>query len=121
MEIKDLDHDERVALVGLIEFIGESNREVTDEELERISSVAAALGPDTYRRLADEADRRFPDEAALRRFLAGVGREEARELIFAEAVELAIGDTIQASESNLLDWLAEQWDLDVRFEDSSGG
>src|SRR5690554_1408361 len=101
MEIKDLDHDEQLALVGLVEFIGESNREMTDEELERISNVAAALGPATYRRLAEEADQRFEDEEALRRFLAGAGRAEARELVYATALEIAMGDTIQPSESQL--------------------
>ncbi|MEW6270827.1 MAG: hypothetical protein AB1689_16210 [Thermodesulfobacteriota bacterium] len=120
MEIKDLDHDEQLALVALVEFIGESNREITDEELERISRVAAALGPATYRRLAEEVDGRFEDEKALRRFLSGVGRSEARELVYATALEVAMGDTIQKSESDLLDWLAKAWHVDVRIEGSSG-
>jgi len=121
MEIKDLDHAEQLALVGVVQFIGESNRDVTDEESERIRHVVAGLGAERYRKVAAEADERFEDEDALRAYLREVGRKDARELIYGAALEVAMGDTIQTSESEFLDWLAKEWGIEVSFEGPAGG
>ena len=120
MELRDLDHDERLALLGLVQFIGESNRDVTDEESATIAQIVAALGAEQYRAIAAEADERFADEDALRAFVRGIGRPEARELIYGAVLEVAMGDTIQQSESALLDWLAREWRVQVRFDPAEG-
>jgi hypothetical protein len=120
MEIKDLDHAEQLALVGIVQFIGESNRDVTEEESERIGGIVAGLGAARYRKVAEEADERFADEDALRAYLREVGRKEARELIYGTVLEVAMGDTIQASESSFLDWLAEEWGVEVRYGGPEG-
>jgi hypothetical protein len=117
MELGDLTHGELLALVGLVQFIGETNREVTDEESDAIASIVAGIGEERYREIAAEADERFTDEESLRNYLQTTGREEARELIYGHALQLAMGDTIQNSESDLLDWLAEQWDIDIEIGD----
>lgn len=116
MELGELTHLEQLALLGLIQFIGESNREVTDEESDAIAAIVAALGEEHYRKVAAEADERFDDEESLRNYLQTTGRPEARELIYGHVLEVAMGDTIQKSESDLLEWLAEQWDLQVQYE-----
>lgn len=116
MELRDLDHDEQLALLGLVQFIGESNHDVTDEESDSIAGIVKALGAAHYRKLAAEADERFADEEALRDFLADVGRPEAREIIYGQVLEIALGDTMQAGESDLLEWLAEEWGIDVQIE-----
>jgi hypothetical protein len=120
MELGDLTHIEQLALLGLVQFIGESNRDVSDEESEAIAGIVAALGAERYRKVAAEADERFADEESLRNYLQTNGRPEARELIYGHVLELAMGDTIQASESELLDWLAEEWGIQVQFEDGEG-
>ncbi len=121
MELRDLDHDEQLALVGLVEFIGESNRDVTEEESAAIAAIVSAIGAKRYRTLADEADLRFVDEDALRAFLSSIGRAEARERIYGTALEVAMGDTIQNSESALLSWLARAWGVQVRFDPNEEG
>lgn len=121
MEIRDLDHAEQLALLGLVQFIGESNRDVTDEESEAIAGVVAALGSDRYREIAAEADERFADEDTLREFLTSITRQEARDLIYGVTLEVAMGDTIQTSERELLDWLAAEWGVEVSFEGGEGG
>lgn len=121
MELRDLDHDERLALLGLVQFMGESNRNVTDEESATIAQIVAALGAESYRAVAAEADERFADEDALRAFLRLVGGPEARELIYGAVLEVALGDTIQKSESELLDWLALEWRVQVSFDPAEGG
>jgi hypothetical protein len=120
MELRDLDHDEQLALLALVQFIGESNREVTDEESESIARIVAGMGSQSYRAIAAEADERFADEAALRTFLGQITRPEARELIYGAVLEVALGDTIQNSESELLDWLAQEWRIQVSFDRSDG-
>jgi hypothetical protein len=116
MEISDLDHDERLALVALIELIVGSDAEVSDDEEAEIDRVAAAFGDEDYRALANEADERFVDEDALRSFLAAIGRQEAREVIYGTALAAALPDAVDERESALLDWLAETWGVTVRFE-----
>jgi hypothetical protein len=117
MELSDLNHDEQLALLGLVQFIGESNHEVTEEESDSIDDIVDALGEEQYGKVADEADERFADEDALRAFLAGVGRPEARELIYGAALEVALADTMGQGESELLDWLAETWAIEVSVAD----
>ena len=49
--------------------------------------------------------------------LSGDQRQEARELIYETALEAAMADSIGPKESNLLTWLAERWNVPVRFAD----
>jgi len=121
MELGELTHLEQLALLGLIQFIGESNREVTDEESDAIAAIVSALGEDHYRKVAAEADERFADEEALRNYLQTTGRQEARDLIYGHVLQVAMGDTIQNSESDLLEWLADQWDIEVEIEGEGEG
>ena len=120
MELGDLTHVEQLALLGLVQFIGESNRDVTDEESDAIAAIVAGLGAERYRKVAAEADERFADEESLRNYVQTAGRPEARELIYGHVLEVAMGDTIQSSESELLDWIAEQWGIEVTFEGDEG-
>ena len=115
MEIVDLKRDEQIALVGLIEFVAESNATVTDEEVQEISQIVDALGPDKYRQLAEAADERFANEASLKEHLLGVDRPEARELMYGIALDMALSDTENLRHSEMLDWLREQWDVSVKI------
>jgi hypothetical protein len=121
MELRDLDHAEQLALLGLVQFIGESNRGVTEEESEKIAGIVAALGDERYQTLSAEVDERFADEDELRAYLSTTGRPEARELIYGHVLEVAMGDTIQTSESELLDWVAEEWGIEVTFGEGEEG
>lgn len=116
MELSDLEHDERLALVALIELVVGSDSEVCAEEQTEIDRVAEAFGDDAYRKLATEADERFADEDALKAFLTATGRSEARELIYGTALAAALPDAVDDREATLLDWLAKTWQITVRFE-----
>jgi hypothetical protein len=117
MELQDLTHDERIALVALIDAVAGSDAEVSEDEQRRIAEVAAAFGDDAYRALADEADERFADEAALKTFLGALTRQEARELIYGTVLATALPDVIDRHESSLLSWLQEAWGIQVRIEE----
>lgn len=115
MEIRDLNEDERLALVGLVEFVAESNRSITEEEEEEISHLVEAFGAESYRALVDAVDEKFADEAALRTHLSGIERQEARELIYGLTLETALSDADNLQHSEMLDWLRAEWDVSVEI------
>ena len=116
MELRDLTHEERLALVALLELVIESNRRAADGEVTEIGRVLDALGQHEYRALVAEVDRRFPTEDELKAFLPSIVRQEARELIYGTTLDTAIEDAVDVWESSLLDWLAKLWDVKIDFE-----
>ena len=117
MELGELNEDERIALVALLEMVVASDRDVTLEDLTQIKHVIHTLGENAYRAAVTEADQRFTDDDAARAFLLTIERQEARELIYETALEAAMADSIGPKESDLLTWLAERWNVPVRFAD----
>jgi hypothetical protein len=118
VDILDLTHEERIALVALVEFLIESDMSASDEELTQINSIVGAFSGGTYRELAAEVDRRISGDDGLREFLTRVERQEARELILEKAIEAAIPDGIRGRESEMLNWLIGEWKVDVDFPDA---
>ena len=64
-----------------------------------------------------EVDKRFSDEQTLRKFLSTISRQEAREVIYGTVIEAAMTDTVDGRESALLDWLAGEWNVEVKYEE----
>ena len=114
MELKDLNDDERLALVALVEVVVDSDAEVSDEELDKLDDLTEEIGVDLYEETADEVDRRFEDEDALRAFLPTIVRQDARDLIYGTVLETVLVDAIDAHENDLLTWLAKTWDVTVQ-------
>jgi hypothetical protein len=121
MELRELNHDERLALVALLELVLESDRNPVDGEVAEIDRVIDALGRDEYQQLVTEVDRRFPTEVELQAFLPTIVRQEARDLIYGTALDTAIEDAVDVWESQRLDWLAKLWNVRVEFEDDDPG
>jgi hypothetical protein len=117
MELADLNKDEQIALAGLLEFVVLASGHVTEDEEHEINAIVEALGEENYRVAVEQVDKRFPDEQALRVFLAKVERQEAREVIYGTVIEAAMTDTVEGRESALLDWLAEEWKVKVTYEE----
>jgi uncharacterized tellurite resistance protein B-like protein len=116
MKLSELDADETLALVALCRTIVLSDEVVTEEEAEAVPAVIDAVGVQTYHQAFATARERFGDDvAALQSFLAGVGRPEARALIFETAVKLAKKDGVAPQERALLERLANLWSLPARI------
>src|SRR5262249_4920116 len=81
MELTELNHDERLALVALVTALIKANGRATDAESATVRRLAKAFGRPTYRQLAEEADERLSDDDRLRTALREVHRDEACELI----------------------------------------
>jgi hypothetical protein len=117
MELKDLNQDERTALVGLMKVVVMSDGSVSEEELEHIEDLVDAFGEDNYERTVDAFEKRFPDADSFRAFLKTIGRQDARELIFGTLLEGAGAEAVEGPEAELLDWLAKTWNVSIEIED----
>jgi hypothetical protein len=103
--------EESLALVALSRAIARADGVITPLEGQAIALIAAELGEATYRKLFAKAAESFPDEAALKAFLAGIERPEARATIYESVLALAAADSISAEEEPLMAWLQETWDI----------
>ena len=121
MELAELNKDEQIALAGLLEFVVQASGHVTEDEEHEIDTIVEAIGDEPYRLAMAEVDKRFPDEQALRVFLAAIKRQEAREIIYGTVIEAAMTDTVEGRESALLDWLAKEWKVEVTYEEPPTG
>jgi len=116
MELRDLNPDERIALAALLEFVVLASGHVTEDEEREIDDIVEELGEEDYRKAVEEVDRRFPDEEAAQKFLKTITRQEAREVIYGAVLDAAMTDTIEGRESQMLEWVAKEWNIQVEFE-----
>jgi len=114
MTIADLTHDEKVALAALLEMVSMADGEVTEPEAQNLGRIAAALGEDEYRALLDEADEKFDGVEALKEALAAIERQEARELIFGEALAELMESPATHPATELMEWLKTTWKIEVK-------
>ena len=121
MELKDLNGDERTALVGLMREVVLSDSNLSDDEIDEVADIVGAFGEEGYQAALDAFEARFSDEEHFRSFLAGIKRQEARELIYGTVLQGAAGDAIEGGESELLSWLADAWKIEVQIEDPPEG
>ncbi len=117
MELADLNQNEQIALAGLLEFVVLASGHVTEDEQNELDTIIEALGAENYRKAVEAVDEHFKDEQALRKFLSTIDRQDARELIYGVVIEAAMADTVEGRESALLDWLANEWKVEVTYEE----
>src|SRR5712671_73779 len=115
--LNNLTNDEKLALVALLKRFVSEDGEVSEEEVDAIGSVAAALGEEEYRRLVDAADERLREDEQLRAFLESIIRQDARETIYGIAFEAAASEALQGPEPEMLDWLAKTWGIEIKIID----
>jgi hypothetical protein len=109
MKLTDLDRDERLALVALMRGIVLADGDVSDAEAEILPGLAEAIGRPAYDEAWKAFDQRFTDEEALKTFLQGIARQEARDLIYRTLSGLASVDGVSPTERHHLKWLEGAW------------
>jgi hypothetical protein len=117
MEIKDLDANERLALVALSRVVARADGQVTPKEGELLAHVATEMGESIYKQAFAESVRRFTDRESLKALLESIERREARELICDTILELATGDGLAPAEVDLVRWLDDTWRAAPAIED----
>ena len=122
MELRDLNEDQRVAVVGLMNVVVMSDGEVSEDELEHVELLVSAFGEDAYEEALDRFESQFPDEDTFRRYLQQLGGgQDARDLIFGTILESAGEGALDRNETNLLDWLSREWNVKIEIEDEPAG
>jgi hypothetical protein len=111
MKLTDLDQDERLALVALMRGIVLADGDVSDREAELLPGLAEAIGRAAYDEAWNTFDQRFKDEDALKKFLLGIERQEARALIYETLSKLASVDGVSPTERHHLKWLEGAWSV----------
>ena len=111
MHLIDLFAEESLALVALTRAIASADGAISPLEGRAIAVIAAEIGEATYRKLFAKAAVSFPDQAALKEFLASIERPEARSLIYESILALAAADSISVEEEPLMAWLQETWEI----------
>jgi hypothetical protein len=121
MELRELNQDERTALIGLMKLVVMSDGSVSEEELEHVEDLVEAFGEDNYQQTLDAFEKRFMNADSFRMFLRTIGRQDARELIFGTLLQGAGAEAIEGQESELLDWLANTWNVSIEIADTDAG
>jgi hypothetical protein len=121
MELVDLNPDERTALIGLLKTVVMSDGNVSEDEIEHVEELVDTFGEGEYQRTLDAFETRFTDLPTFRTFLNGIGRQDARELIFATVLESAGEGALEGAEADMLDWLAKAWNVRIEIADDAGG
>jgi hypothetical protein len=117
MELRDLNAEERIALVGLMKLVVMSDGDVSDDEVEHVEMLVEAFGEKEYQRALDGFEKRFSDEDTFKSFLESLTRQDARELIFATVLESADEGAIEGTETEMLDWLSVTWNVKIEIAD----
>ena len=114
MELEDLNEDEKTALVGLVKAVVMADGKVSEDEVEEVDQIVAALGEESYQSHMDAFESRFTDELSFQKFLKTITRQDARELIYGTVLSGAAADAIEGGESELLSWLATAWNIEIQ-------
>ncbi|MBI5326326.1 MAG: TerB family tellurite resistance protein [Ignavibacteriae bacterium] len=121
MEINQFTKEEKIALVGLIEHLLMADNVVSYEESEALRNVVAEIGEHDYRSLIHDYRPIIENLDSFKQFLINIERQEPREIIYGTLFEIAESDFFEENESELLDWLAKEWELDINIEKEDTG
>ncbi|TAL68164.1 MAG: hypothetical protein EPN82_12270 [Bacteroidetes bacterium] len=116
MELSQFTKEEKIALVGLIEHLLMADNVVSLEESEALRNVVAEIGEHDYRSLIHDYRPIIDNLDSFKQFLQNIERQEPREIIYGTLFEIAESDFFEENESELLDWLAKEWKLDINIE-----
>ncbi len=113
MTLTELSHEQKLALVALLELFTMADGTVSDGEVAQINRIADGLGDVAYRDLLDETEERFADVEMLKASLLAINERAARELIYGLVMEEVMNSPSTIPSPELLDWLKEKWEIEV--------
>jgi hypothetical protein len=114
MTLSQLSHEQKVALVALLELFTMADGTVSEGEAAQINQIAEGLGDAQYRELLDESEQRFNDVEMLKASLLTIQERGARELIYGLLMEEVMNAPSTSHRPELLDWLKDEWSIEVK-------
>jgi hypothetical protein len=116
MDVTRLSESEQVVLLALVGLLARADGRLSQTEMSTLENLRRELTPERFQRVRDAAAALDGNEAVLNAART-VTRPEAREAIFGVLYEMAIPDTIDPSESALLEAIAALWGLEAPLPD----
>ncbi len=113
MTLTQLSHEQKLALVALLELFTMADGTVSDGEVAQINRIADGLGDEAYRELLDETAERFADVEMLKASLLTINERAARELIYGFVLEEVMSSPSTTPIPDLLEWLRGEWQIEV--------
>lgn len=109
----DLSDDERLALAGLVRLMVKADGEFSPEEAGAVAELAVELGEVPFWAAIDRAAQELTDDDKIRAAARAVIRVDARETIYGALLALSQHGATTGGEDALLDWLADEWELEI--------
>jgi len=117
MTLNELTQEQKIALAAAVEAVAVIDGRVSEGEGRKIGKIADELGDEEYRALLDEVESRFEDIDAVKEFLQSIEDQNARDLIYGTVLDEAMAEpSVDVSTSELLKWLADEWQVKVEIE-----
>ena len=122
MKLSDMTASEKQALGTLVRVIVGLDGEYSLDESAQLQEAAVELGEDEMWELLRTTGRQHHTEEIVQEQAREVERPEARETIYGVLFNIAAAGSIVKQEGQLLDQLAETWNLDTATvgEESDG-
>ena len=116
MDATGLSESEQMVLLALVGLLARVDGRLSQTEMSTLETLRRALTPERFQSIRDAAAALSDDDAILNA-ARQVTRPEAREAIFGVLYEMAIPDTIDPSEVELLEKIAAIWGLEAPLPD----
>lgn len=108
--IKDLEDHERLAFGGLIRILIRLDGHFSEEEEAHLEEVAEEIGStEELWRVISRSAQEHENDDAIKASAKGVERPAAQRLIRDALARIAVAETIEPAEQELLDWLDATW------------
>lgn len=118
MELKELQHSDLIALVGVMERVVMADKLLNEQEEEFVRWLMHSVGEEQYIDALDEFDGQYGDED-LRSLLESITDPAVREVIYGTVLEASSINALVGENTEFMDWLATLWHLEIRIEEGS--
>ena len=99
MQVRELESDEKVVLVGLVRHLVLADGEVSDSELYDLIRLGVEIGKEDFRAALAATEESHRDRAATLATVDAVTRDVARAKIGSELDRIAAGDGVDEREA----------------------
>lgn len=110
-ELEELTEEELLTTVALLDLFAAADGVVAPAEARVMARFAEAIGVEFYDQLQAKLKDRALSQDDVKKLARGISRGEAREVIYGQIFDLAMQETINPQESELLAWLERAWEI----------
>ena len=111
MELRELNAEEEVVLVGLLRDVAQADGRYSESEKRHVDRVRVALGEARFDKAVITAREHYGTRELLKEAAKAVTRKDARIVMYDTLDAMAAADGKTADEARPLAWLASWWEL----------